>query len=71
MKKCRLDKIAPSVLQMQLFLNSMVYSCLSDENQSTASIVEEEKTESRGQVLFSCLHDSRNRIFQKYRSSLE
>ena len=50
MKNCRLEKIASSVLPVKLFPNLIVYSCLTDENQLNATIVTEEKADSRGQI---------------------
>ena len=51
MNNRRLEKIAPSVLQVNLSRNLIVYSCLAAENQLTVTLVKEEKIEGRGQTV--------------------
>ena len=55
MKNGQLEKILPSVLQVKLFSNLIVHSCLAHENQLTATKVKEEKTDSRGQIVLKKL----------------
>ena len=47
----RSEKAAPSLLQVNLSPNLVVYSCIADGNQLTVTFVEEEKVESRGQTI--------------------
>ena len=51
MNNRRLEKTAPSVLQVNLSPNLIVYSCLTVENQLTVTLVKEEKIDSRGQTV--------------------
>ena len=51
MNNRRLEKTAPSVLQVNLSPNMIVYSCLAAENQLAVTIVKEEKIDSRGQTV--------------------
>ena len=46
----RSDKAAPSLIQVNLSPNLVVYSCIADENQLTVTFVKEEKVDSRGQT---------------------
>ena len=45
----RSEKAAPSLLQVNLSPNLVVYSCIADENQLTVTFVKEEKFDSRDQ----------------------
>ena len=47
----RSEKAAPSLLQLNLFPNLVVYSCIANENQLTVTFVKEEKFDSRGQTV--------------------
>ena len=51
MNNRRLEKTAPSVLQVNLSPNLIVYSCLTAENQLSVTLVKEEKIDSRGQTV--------------------
>ena len=43
----RSEKAAPSLLQVNLSPNLVVYSCIADENQLTVTFVKEGKVDSR------------------------
>ena len=47
----RVEKVAPSVLQVNLSPSLTVCSCITNDNQITLSLVKEEKIESRGQSI--------------------
>ena len=51
MNNRRLEKTAPSVLQMNLSPNLIVYSFLTAETQLSVTLVKEEKIDSRGQTV--------------------
>ena len=51
MNNRRLEKTAPSVLQVKMFPNLTVYSSLAAENQWTVTLVKQEKIDSRGQTV--------------------
>ena len=48
---CRVEKVAPSVLQVNLSPSFTVCSCITKDNQISLSLVREEKIESRGQSI--------------------
>ena len=47
----RLEKPAPSLLQVNLSPNLTVYSCITPENQLTVTLIKEEKIDTRGQTV--------------------
>ena len=47
----RVEKVAPSVLQVNLSPSLTVCSCITNDNQINLSLVREEKIESRGQSI--------------------
>ena len=47
----RVEKVPPSVLQVNLFPNLTVCSCITNDNQINLSLVREKKIESRGQSI--------------------
>ena len=47
----RVEKVAPSVLQVNLSPSLTVCCCITNDNQITVSLVREEKIESRGQSI--------------------
>ena len=47
----RLEKPAPSLLQVNLSPNLTVYSCIKPENQLTVTLIKEEKIDTRGQTV--------------------
>ena len=47
----RVEKVAPSVLQVNLSPSLTVCSCITNDNQITLSLVREENIESRGQSI--------------------
>ena len=51
MNNRRLEKTAPSVLQVNLSPNLIAYSCLAAENELTGTLVKEEKIDSRGKTV--------------------
>ena len=71
----RSEKAAPSLLQVNLSPNLVVYSCIVDENQLTVTFVKEEKVDSRGQTVLRkqqivCTGAERE-TFKKYLSLFE
>ena len=75
MNNRRLEKTAPSVLQMNLFPNLIVCICLAAENQLTVTLIKEEKFDSRGQTLLRknqvVCTGAETESFKKYLSLLE
>ena len=47
----RSEKAAPSLLQVNMSPNLVVYNCIADENQLTVTFVKVEKVDSRGQTV--------------------
>ena len=75
MNNRRLEKTAPSVLQVNLSPNLIVYVCLAAENQLTVALVKEEKIDSRGQTVLRkqqvvCTRAEKD-SFKKFLSLLE
>ena len=75
MNNRRLEKTAPSVLQVNLSPNLITYSCLPAENQLTVTLVKEEKIDSRGQTVLKkkqvVCPGAEKESFKKYLSLLE
>ena len=75
MNNRRLEKTAPSVLQVNLSPNLIVYSCLTAENQLTVTLVKEEKIDGRGQTVLRkqqvVCNGAEIESFKKYLSLLE
>ena len=71
----RSAKAAPSLLQMNLSPNIVVYSCKADENQLTVTFVKKEKVDSRGQTVLRkqqiVCTGAEIEAFKKYLSLLE
>ena len=71
----RSEKAAPSLLQVNLSTNLVVYSCKADENQLTVTFVKEEKFDSRGQNVLRkqqiVCTGAEIEAFKKYLSLLE
>ena len=59
----RVEKVAPSVLQVNLSPSLTVCSCITNNNQINLSLVREDKVESRGQIHF----EENIRLFATYR----
>ena len=72
---CRLEKPAPSLLQVNLSPNLTVYSCITPENQLTVTLIKEEKIDTRGQTVLRkqqiVCAGAEIEAFKKYLSLLE
>ena len=75
MNNRRLEKTAPSVLQVNLSPTLIVYSCLTAETQLSVTLVKEEKIDSRGQTVLRkqqvVCTGAEIESFKKYLSLLE
>ena len=71
----RSEKAAPSLLQVNLSPNLVVYSCIADENKLTFTFLKEEKVDSRGQTVLRkqqiVCTGAEIEAFKKYLSLLE
>ena len=71
----RLEKPAPSLLQVNLSPNLTVYSCITPENQLTVTLIKEEKIDTRGQTVLRkqqiVCAGAEIEAFKKYLSLLE
>ena len=71
----RSEKAAPSLLQVNLSPNLVVYSCIADENQLTVTFFKEEKVDNRGQTVLRkhqvVCTGAEIEAFKKYLSLLE
>ena len=75
MNNHRLEKTAPSVLQVTLSPNLIICSCLAVENQLTVTLVKEQKIDSGGQTVLRkqqvVCTGAEIESFKKYLSLLE
>ena len=71
----RLEKPAPSLLQVNLFPNLTVYGCITPENQLRVTLIKEEKIDTRGQTVLRkqqiVCAGAEIEAFKKYLSLLE
>ena len=71
----RLEKPAPSLLQVNLSPNLTVYSCITPENQLTVTFIKEEKIDTTGQTVLRkqqiVCAGAEIEAFKKYLSLLE
>ena len=71
----RSKKAAPSLLQVNLSPNLVVYNCIADEKQLTVTFVKEEKIDSCGQTVLRkqqiVCTEAEIEAFKKYLSLLE
>ena len=71
----RLEKPAPSLLQVNLSPNLTVYICITPENYLTVTLIKEEKIDTRGQTILRkqqiVCAGAEIEVFKKYLSLLE
>ena len=67
----RVEKVAPSVLQVNLSPSLTVCSCIANDNQIALSLVREEKIESRGQSILRKQQILCNKFFAPVQVTLD